>query len=180
MASQFQTLPKIQQPFANGGQRADIPNSSAEIDSNRASLAEGWGETTSTPVDMGGVPPNRLDFNGLGYLSTVLLYFMQQGGFFQYDSTISGYLGGYPKGAVLWIVNNGVPQYAVRSTINNNTNNPANNMTGWEKLTINPAGDAMSGTLSNVNDAQVRNIELVNSEPVTGVDGTIYAVITQS
>jgi len=175
MASSFQTLPKIQQPFANGGQKADIPNNATGT--NRASMTEGWNSITSTPIDQGGIPPNRLDFNGLGYMATVLLYFMQQGGFVQYDSTISGYIGGYPKGAILWVVDNGVPQYAVRSTINNNTNNPASNMTGWEKLTINPSGDAMSGTLSNVNSAQIRNIEFVSSEPSTGTDGTIYAII---
>lgn len=175
MASSFQTLPKIQQPFANGGQKADIPNNATGT--NRASMTEGWNSITSTPIDQGGVPPNRLDFNGLGYMATVLLYFMQQGGFVQYDSTISGYIGGYPKGAILWVVDNGVPQYAVRSTINNNTNNPASNMTGWKKLTINPSGDAMSGTLSNVNSAQIRNIEFVTSEPSTGTNGTIYAII---
>lgn len=175
MASSFTVLPKIQQPFANAGQRADIPNSATGT--NRASLQEGWNSITSTPIDEGGVPANRLDFNGLGYLATVLLYFLQQGGFIQYDSTMSGYLGGYPKGAVLWVVNNGIPQYAVRSTINNNTNNPASNMTGWEKLTINPAGDAMAGTLSNVNNAQLRNIEFVTEEPTTGTNGTIYAII---
>ena len=175
MASSFTTLPKIQQPFANGGQKADIPNSATGT--NRASMQEGWNSITSTPIADGGTPPNRLDFNGLGYMATVLLYFLQQGGFIQYDSTISGYIGGYPKGAILWVVSNGIPQYAVRSTINNNTNNPASNMTGWEKLTINPAGDAMSGTLSNVNNAQIRNIEFVTQEPTTGTNGTIYAII---
>ena len=175
MANSFQTLPKIQQPFANGGERAEIPN--AAQGSNRASLTEGWNEITSTPISEGGIPPNRLDFNGLGYMATALLSFVQQGGFIQYDSTISGYLGGYPKGSILWIVSNGIPQYAVRSTINNNTNNPASNMTGWEKLTINPSGDSMTGTLSNVNAAQVRNIEFVTSEPSTGTNGTIYAII---
>lgn len=175
MASSFQTLPKIQQPFANSGQKAEIPN--AATGTNRASMQEGWNSITSTPIDQGGTPPNRLDFNGLGYMATALLYFMQQGGFITYDSTISGYLGGYPKGAILWVVDNGVPQYAVRSTVNNNTANPASDMTGWEKLTINPSGDAMSGTLSDVNAAQIRNIELVNAEPATGTDGVIYAII---
>ena len=175
MASSFQSVPKLQQPFANGGNRRDIPNGATGT--NAASLTEGWNSITSTPVEQDGVPPNRLDFNQLGYIATAFLCFMQQGGFMQYDSTISGYLGGYPKGAILWVVNNGIPQYAVRSTINNNTNNPASNMTGWEKLTINPSGDAMSGTLSNVNSAQVRNIELVTAEPTTGTNGTIYAII---
>ena len=178
MASSFQSVPKLQQPFANGGNRRDIPNSATGT--NAASLAEGWNIITSTPVEQDGVPPNRLDFNQLGYIATALICFMQQGGFFQYDSTISGYLGGYPKGAVLWVVDNGVPQYAVRSTINNNTNNPASNMTGWEKLTINPSGDAMSGLLTNKNAAQLRNIELVTTEPATGTDGVIYALITQA
>lgn len=178
MASSFQSVPKLQQPFANGGNRRDIPNGATGT--NAASLSEGWNSITSTPVEQDGVPPNRLDFNQLGYIATAFLCFMQQGGFMQYDSTISGYLGGYPKGAILWIVNNGIPQYAVRSTINNNTNNPASNMTGWEKLTINPSGDAMSGTLSNVNTAQIRNIELVTQEPATGTDGVIYAIIAQA
>lgn len=175
MASSFQSVPKLQQPFANGGNRRDIPNGATGT--NAASLSEGWNSITSTPVEQDGVPPNRLDFNQLGYIATAFLCFMQQGGFMQYDSTISGYLGGYPKGAILWIVNNGIPQYAVRSTINNNTNNPASNMTGWEKLTINPSGDAMTGTLSNVNNAQLRNIQLVTTEPTTGTNGTIYAII---
>lgn len=178
MAGSITELPKIQQPFANAGQRANIPNSATGT--NRASMQEGWNSITSTPIDEGGVPPNRLDFNGLGYLATVLLYFMQQGGFITYDSTISGYLGGYPKGAILWVVDNGVPQYAVRSTIANNTNNPASDMTGWEKLTINPSGDKMSGSLSNINASQIRNIALVDSEPATGEDGVIYAIITQA
>lgn len=178
MASSFQSVPKLQQPFANGGNRRDIPNSATGT--NAASLAEGWNSITSTPVEQDGVPPNRLDFNQLGYIATAFLCFMQQGGFMQYDSTISGYLGGYPKGAILWVVNNGVPQYAVRSTINNNTNNPASNMTSWEKLTINPSGDAMSGLLTNKNAAQLRNIELVTTEPTTGTDGVIYALITQA
>lgn len=178
MASSFQSVPKLQQPFANGGNRRDIPNEATET--NAASLTEGWNSITSTPVEHDGVPPNRLDFNQLGYIATAFLCFMQQGGFMQYDSTISGYLGGYPKGAILWIVNNGIPQYAVRSKINNNTNNPASNMTGWEKLTINPSGDAMTGTLSNVNNAQLRNIQLVTSEPSSGTNGVIYALITQA
>lgn len=179
MASSFQTLPKIKQPFANGGNRRDIPDSATGT--NQASMAEGWNNITSKPITddpaTTGTPPNRLDFNQLGYLATVGLLFLQQGGIVTYDSTVSTNIGGYPKGAVLWVMSNNIPQYAVRSTINNNTNNPASNMTGWEKLTINPSGDAMTGILSNVNDAQLRNIQLVTNEPSSGTDGTIYAII---
>lgn len=176
MASSFQTLPKIKRPFADSGQRNNIPDSVAST-SNLASMQQGWNSTTSTPIDDGGIPPNRLDFNGLGYMATVGLLFLQQGGFMQYDSTVSTNIGGYPKGAILWIVSNGVPQYAVRSTINNNTNNPASNMTGWEVCTINPNGAKMSSYLSDKTAEQLRNIKIVTSEPATGVDGTIYAII---
>lgn len=175
MAGSITSLPTISQPFANGGQRAEIPN--AATGTNRASMQEGWNDITSTPIDDGGVPPNRMDFNGLGYLATLALFFLQQGGFVTYSSSESSALGGYPKGAVLWVESNGVPQYAVRSTISNNTNNPASNMTGWERLTINPSGDAMTGNMSNINAAQIRNIEFVTQEPVTGSDGVIYAVL---
>lgn len=177
MAGSITTLPTIAQPFANGGQRAEIPN--AATGTNRASMQEGWNDITSTPIDDGGVPPNRTDFNGLGYLATMALFFLKQGGYVTYNSAQSAAIGGYPKGAVLWVESNGVPQYAVRSTIANNTNNPASNMTGWEKLTINPSGDAMSGTTSDVLAAQVRNIQIVDTEPVTGTDGVIYAIIEQ-
>lgn len=177
MAGSITTLPTIAQPFANGGQRAEIPN--AATGTNRASMQEGWNDITSTPIDDGGVPPNRTDFNGLGYLATMALFFLKQGGYVTYNSAQSTAIGGYPKGAVLWVESNGVPQYAVRSTIANNTNNPASNMAGWEKLTINPSGDAMSGTQSDVLAAQVRNIQIVDTEPVTGTDGVIYAIIEQ-
>ena len=177
MAGSITTLPTIAQPFANAGQRAEIPNNATGT--NRASMAEGWNDITSTPIEEGGVPANRSDFNGLGYLSTLPLFFLQQGGFITYNSSQSSAIGGYPKGAILWVVDNGVPQYAVRSTVANNTNNPATDMTGWEKLTINPSGDAMTGTKTNVSEAQLRNIQIVNNEPVTGTDGVIYAIIEQ-
>lgn len=177
MATSITSLPKISQPFAASGQRAEIPDNATGT--NRASMQEGWNDITSTPIDDGGVPPNRTDFNGLGYLATLALLFIKQGGYVTYDSNESAALGGYPKGAVLWVESNGVPQYAVRSTVANNTNNPANDMTGWEKLTINPSGDAMTGALSDVMAAQLRNVVLTNTEPTTGTNGVIYAIIEQ-
>lgn len=178
MASSFQTLEKIKRPFAQNGSRRTIPDSATGT--NQASMAEGWGIKTATPVDQDGTPPNRLDFNQLGYITTALLLFMQQGGFFTYDSTVSTNIGGYPKGAILWVTYDGRPMYAVRSTVNNNTNNPATNMTGWERCTLNPSGDAMAGTLSDVNAAQLRNIQFVTQEPATGTNGVIYCLLTQA
>ena len=49
MAGSITELPTIAQPFANSGQRAEIPN--AATGTNRASMQEGWNDITSTPID---------------------------------------------------------------------------------------------------------------------------------
>lgn len=175
MANSFVALPVIPRVWASGGTtQSPIPENATGT--NRASYQEGFPVKTATPVADGGIPPNRLDFNGMGTIFTSYAYAMQEGWVPTYDSTVSSKIGGYPKGAVLWIMSNGVPQYAVRSTVANNTNNPASNMTGWQVCSINPTGAAMTGTLSNQSAAQLRNIEIVSSEPASGTNGVIYAI----
>ena len=49
----------------------------------------------------------------------------------------------------------------------------------WKKLGLNAAGDAMAGTLSDVNASQVRNIVLTDTVPTSGVNGTIYFVLEE-
>lgn len=181
MAQNFITLPIIPQPFANGGSHADFPNNATGT--NRASFQEGWGEITSTPIADGGVPPNRLDFNGLGYIATAFAFALQQGKFWSFRTDVANAIGGYPKGAILWMTDaSGMPLYMVQSLISNNTNNFVSNPefidgVNWQKISINPFGDAMLGTLADQSAAQIRNIQIVDEEPETGVDGTIYAIV---
>lgn len=181
MAQNFITLPIIPQPFANGGSHADLPNNATGT--NRASFQEGWGEITSTPIGDGGVPPNRLDFNGLGYITTAFAFALQQGKFWSFRTDVANAIGGYPKGAILWVTDaNGMPQYMVQSLIANNTNNFVSNPSyidgvNWQKISISPFGDVMLGTLQDQSAAQIRNIQIVDEEPETGVDGTIYAIV---
>lgn len=175
MAETIITLPTIPQPFANDGQYALFP--AQATGTNRASFEEGWSDITSTPIADGGVPPNRLDFNGLGWLATATLFAMQQGKFWTYSADVANAIGGYPAGAVLWVVENGRPTHLVVSLINNNTNSNLSDSSAWKKLTLNMNGDKMLGTLADQSEAQVRNIEIVETEPETGVDGTIYAII---
>lgn len=183
MAQNFLTLPIIPQPFANGGSHADIPN--AATGTNRASFQEGWGEITSTPIGDGGLPPNRLDFNGLGYIATAFAFALQQGKFWSFDVNVANAIGGYPKGAVLWVKDSvGMPLYMVQSLIANNTYNfltTPSYIDGakWQKISINPLGDSMVGTLGDVNAPQIRNIAIVEQEPETGVNGTIYAILKE-
>ena len=181
MAQNFLTLPIIPQPFANGGSHADFPNNATGT--NRASFQEGWGEITSTPIGDGGLPPNRLDFNGLGYIATAFAFALQQGKFWSFDVNVANAIGGYPKGAVLWVKDSaGMPLYMVQSLIANNTYNfltTPSYIDGvkWQKISINPLGDSMVGTLDDVKAPQIRNIAIVEQEPETGVDGTIYAIV---
>ena len=70
----------------------------------------------------------------------------------------------------------------VQSLIENNTYNfltTPSYIDGakWQKISINPLGDSMVGTLDDVKAPQIRNIEIVETEPETGVDGVIYAIV---
>lgn len=174
------TLPLIPRLWASGGQTQN-PIPEQATGTNRASYQEGFPEKTSLPItddpSTTGVPPNRLDFNGMGTIFTAYAYAFQQGQYPTFDSSVSTKIGGYPQNAILWYFSSGIPQYLVRSKVANNTQSDLTNTTYWEPLTLNPKGFAMTGTLTDQSAAQVRNIAIVNSEPSTGVDGTIYCIL---
>ena len=95
------TLPQLQplaMPFANNGDKNTIPTSATST--GNASLAEGFPPITQTPIEEGGNPPSRKDFNGILNLATRLQYFIQQGGYFTFDPPVATLLGGYPEYAV--------------------------------------------------------------------------------
>lgn len=181
MAVSFISLPLIPQPWANGGLHADIPNNATGT--NRASFQEGWSEITSTPVADGGIPPNRLDFNGLGYISTAYAYALQSGKYWTFDENVSNVLGGYPQYSVLWYRSPDNKMRVVMSLIPNNTYNFVNNPNyidgaKWMYVTLSTVNGAkMTSYYEDIKTDQIRNIQIVDSEPSTGIDGTIYAVI---
>lgn len=113
-------------PFAENGIRNDIPEAGAD-QPQKATMSGGWGVVTQTPINEGGIPPERADFNGLGHLTTSHLAFLNRGQWYGYDATFAGQIGGYPLHARLQLDNGDI----VKSTIPNNTNNPNVNMTGW-------------------------------------------------
>lgn len=125
MAGSLPNYVKFVQPFAQSGERNEIPNSSSEtLNANNASLELGFPPITSLPMSGGGIPPERKDFNGLGYLCTSVAAYLQQGGLFQFDNELSGLIGGYPQGAVLNYIDmtNG-KVFRLISLIANNTYN---------------------------------------------------------
>ena len=177
-------LPTIQvfsKPFANDSTaRSIIP---ANTSQNMAGLDYGWGAITSTPIDDGGKPAVRSDFNGIGYIASYGVIGLQWGLAFGFDAAVAAAINGYPKGAVLWYKDaNGIPLYMVTSCKDDNSDNFQSdptyiNGTSWRVVTLPAYGGAEAKTYKNdVTASQIRNIQIVNSEPVSGNDGDIYAI----
>ena len=89
----------LAQPFAQSGDKNIIPNMGGDLLGN-ASLALGFPKITETPLELGGVPPQRKDFNGILYILSAFAFFAQGGGVFTYSATAN-----YAKPAVV-IYNN--------------------------------------------------------------------------
>lgn len=121
---------KIPLPFANSGTKRAIPTASqVGITPGAASLTDGFPPLTFTPLAAGGIPPAGADFNGILNTVTAIQQWQSAGGIFQYDSTFSTAIGGYPKGAVL-LGTDFLTSFI--STIENNTNDPnASTPVGW-------------------------------------------------
>ena len=97
MASQLDQPPILVKPFANNGDKNTIPEDATGTQA--ASLEEGFPSITSTPISQGGIPPQRTDFNGLGYLLSSQFFYLQNGGSFTFNQDVSDAIGGYPQGA---------------------------------------------------------------------------------
>ncbi len=115
----------LEQPFCAEGDKNTIP--SAATGSQLASLEEGFPEVTQKPIEEGGIPPEREDFNGALNLMSQFYYAFQNGWLPTFDEDVSEAIGGYAEGAVLWYApttgtyaNKVIP---LRSTISNNTYN---------------------------------------------------------
>ena len=98
------------QPFANGGEKNVIPNSGGEVLGN-ASYSSGFPRITETPIELGGVPPQRKDFNGILNAVSSFNFFQQSGGVFAYSNTINyvpGCVVRYSNTEFVCITENGV------------------------------------------------------------------------
>lgn len=111
-------------PFAESGDKNTLPVTNTDASNPQlADLTNGFPQITSEDPDDGGLPPERKDFNGLGYLTTTYDYFAQAGGTYTFSPTISSAIGGYPQGARLWYTDGNGDSVILRSAIANNTYN---------------------------------------------------------
>ena len=85
----------ISQPFAQNGDKNTIPNTGGDL-LGLASLSLGFPKITETPLELGGIPPQRKDFNGILHSLSAFAFFLQSGGVFTYSATSN-----YTKPAVV-------------------------------------------------------------------------------
>lgn len=71
------------------GDKTVPPLKAAQAGEGRLSIEEGWGRQNAVPLDEGGIPPRREDFNGAFFLLSQLLLWLQQGGQMEYDATMA-------------------------------------------------------------------------------------------
>lgn len=111
-------------PFAESGDKNALPDVNTDLSNpQKADLTNGFPQITGLKPAQGGLPPERKDFNALGYLTTTYDFFYQAGGTFTFDPTISTAIGGYPLGARLWYTDSNGVTMILRSTVQNNTDN---------------------------------------------------------
>lgn len=112
-------------PFAQDGEKNPIPLERTISDPvYRASLKLGFPPDTRIPKDLGGEAPDGLDFNGIFYLISQAIVFLQKGNEYQFDPDLAPYSIGA-------LVRSNDDLTTFQSTIANNSNNPNTNMTGW-------------------------------------------------
>ncbi len=163
---QTQQIPQVlAQPFAAQGDKNTIPN--AATGTNKASLQEGFPAITQQPINKGGVPPERGDFNGLGNLCTQFGFAFQNGLAPTFRQEVSDAIGGYAKGALLWYFDEDKKVYIpLTSLVENNTynfnTNPEYIGTYWGK-----ASEVPDNIYTQSNLLGGKDIEIAN-EPVEG------------
>ena len=117
----------IYQPFAETGDKNTILDTPDAENPQLANLQTGFPVITQIPVANGGIPPERKDFNGLGYMLSSFYYYIQCGGTYTFEQDVSDAIGGYPNGAVLYYTDGNGVTYRVKSNKADNTDNFVSN-----------------------------------------------------
>lgn len=76
----------IKTPFAQNGNRNVIPDENNGTQ-GLASFSLGFPQITETPIAIGGIPPQRKDFNGILNALSAFCFYAQSGGIFTYSAT---------------------------------------------------------------------------------------------
>ena len=78
----------IPMPFAANGNKNTIPTEGTKGTAD-ASYDEGFPQITEQPKELGGIPPQRKDFNGILNALSTLMFFAQSGGKYSYSDKVN-------------------------------------------------------------------------------------------
>lgn len=157
----------ITTPICYNGDKRAIPESTP-LGSNQLSFESGFPVLTSTPLNAGGLPPDRLDFNAALNLLSTFIYYMQSGNQFAWNNQLDYNTGAFVLGsdnAVYFCIQ------ANGATSPNTVQNPTNSTGYWVKV-IDEQG------VFNINiiaDGAVSTAKLANGAVTSAkiADGTI-------
>ncbi len=116
-------------PFAQNGLKNPInATRQPDQDAQDATWDAGFPPVTMQRKEVGGLPPNGLDFNGVLHAVSADANHRQKGLSIEFNQDFATAIGGYSVGAKLRLANGAY----VESTVAGNTNNPNSSMTGWK------------------------------------------------
>lgn len=128
-------------PIAVSGSKDTIPQEQTDVEFPwYCSIEKGFPDVTMTALNQGGKPPRGQGMNALLYRSSDQKVYLQNGGILTFDEDVSDAIGGYPQGAILDYVNDGVFK-KIQSLIDDNTYNFITNPeyidnTHWKELLL--------------------------------------------
>lgn len=128
----------MESPIGIQGDIVIPPKTATEAGLGRLSQQNGWGVENSQPIEQGGIPPFRTDFNGVFFLLSQLVYWYQQGGIMRYSATIDYEIGNE-------VFQNGTKYRCVAPNGPSSTKvAPGSDRTVWKNIDITvPAGAVM-------------------------------------
>lgn len=110
----------IPQPFASGDGSviADLTPIDT-ISGDKVNFVDGFPSVYSSPISQGGKLMSRGEMNAIGHLASVNEYYRRCGGINTFDPELAMKIGGYPRGAVLEIIED-LDYHKVISLVDNN------------------------------------------------------------
>jgi len=154
----------IIKPFSNTGDNAPPPLGPISTAANQET---GFPILESTPLNAGGIPVTREEFNGTFNFYTKQILALVMGCRFTFNQAVSDEQGGYPLGAVLYCASNNSLQ---RSLVNNNT---ANFIT-----TPSYINDGVNWSAIVIDDLYCKNLEIRNQGEAVFYDATNTHAVT--
>lgn len=118
-------------PWGNGDatKTNPVPVASQQgVKPGAASWTDGFPPLCAEPATSGGIPPAKSDMNGGLYQMSAVDVWMCAGGSFPYSSSFSTAIGGYPKGARVFMAS-GLGYWI--STADSNATDPDTGGAGW-------------------------------------------------